>query len=179
MAQPLSGPKTVAVAVLRQGEEIVLVSQQGPKDPEPHWALPTGVVEPGELLLDALRREVREETGAELVDPGRLAWVTQTNLDDPDWGGVTTAIAFETWDWHGELVCADPDGLVLAAELVPLTRAIELLKPLPLPMAEPAVAFLEGTAGHGSYWAYSAGPGFANVTLVGHQLAPIIVPSEQ
>ena len=39
-----------------------------------HWGLPGGYVEPGESVLQAVVREVHEETGAR-IEPGRLVGV--------------------------------------------------------------------------------------------------------
>jgi len=62
----------VGAALIRRGPHILLVQQQGPNDPAPTWALPGGVVEAGELPTEAMIREVAEETGLEVLDPGRL-----------------------------------------------------------------------------------------------------------
>ncbi|HJV38552.1 MAG TPA: NUDIX hydrolase [Geothrix sp.] len=53
---------TVAAVIEREGRYLVVEETDG-GSPEPVFNQPAGHVEPGEGLLDAVRREVREETG--------------------------------------------------------------------------------------------------------------------
>lgn len=80
----MAGPVTDAVptrlrpsakaVVVREGR--VLVNHHRPSA-EPEWfGFPGGGQRPGETLVDALRREVAEETGC-LVEPVRLLWVRE------------------------------------------------------------------------------------------------------
>jgi ADP-ribose pyrophosphatase YjhB (NUDIX family) len=61
---------SAVVRRVRGGEEILLMQRSD----NAHWGLPGGHVEPGESVLDAVRREVFEETGWR-IEPGRLVGV--------------------------------------------------------------------------------------------------------
>ena len=65
-----------AVVDKRDGEPCVCLIRRGSPPRRGSWSLPGGKVESGEKLVDALRRELREETGLE-VDVGPLVEVAE------------------------------------------------------------------------------------------------------
>jgi mutator protein MutT len=58
-------------AIMLEGDRI-LMAQRGKQPLKGWWSLPGGALEIGELLADAVRREVREETGLEIEPLGVL-----------------------------------------------------------------------------------------------------------
>jgi len=58
-------PKLAVDCIIRVGDKVLLIHRRN----EPvGWALPGGFVEYGETVENAVRREMREETGLELAD---------------------------------------------------------------------------------------------------------------
>jgi ADP-ribose pyrophosphatase YjhB (NUDIX family) len=127
----MTSPVQVAAAILRRGNEIVLVREAAPGE-EPHWSLPGGQVEADELINEGLVREVLEETGLEVLELGPLALVVQTDNRNPELTHrgsqyLATVWVFEIEKWSGELAPRDPMGLVSEATFVALPEAIERL----------------------------------------------------
>jgi 8-oxo-dGTP diphosphatase len=138
----------IAAGVLRRGGDLLMVLQAGPGE-EPVWSIPGGRVEPREFVVDALVREVREETGIEVVEPGRLAFLAQ--VDDRKEGYFATVWTWEVASWRGEIAVADPDGFVLDAAWVPLedaTARLDLVSWQPL-----TARYLRGTLDDRPLWA--------------------------
>ncbi len=78
------------------------------------WSLPHGCVDVGESALDALKREVKEETGLSVVsaDPFGLYTDPKYSITYPNGDQVQTfTVAFLVKSWTGELV-ADGEEVV-------------------------------------------------------------------
>jgi 8-oxo-dGTP diphosphatase len=143
----------VAAALIRRDDDVLLVLQQGRHNPRPTWAIPGGRVDPGELPTEAMVREVREETGLEVTDRGRLLYVS--SFVAPNSGTRGTTFVFEVRDWRGEIRPPDPHDSVRRAQFLPEHTAIERLAHLPWRMMrEPILAYLRGEVGAGALWQY-------------------------
>ncbi|MHA7871842.1 MAG: NUDIX hydrolase [Hyphococcus sp.] len=107
-------------AVVFRGDE-VLVIKRGKPPFEGHWSIPGGKLIPGETVKDAVRREVREETGLE-IEILRLLDVFDAPSGDTT-GRVAPQMVIIDYvaEWRaGEPVAADD---ALAAEFVSLEEA--------------------------------------------------------
>jgi ADP-ribose pyrophosphatase YjhB (NUDIX family) len=131
--------RLIVAALLRKEGQILLVEQDGPGDHPREWALPTGVAESSELLLECLQRTVREETGFEVVRVGDLISLSQSHHpSNPASSSQTkaqpedraTAFVFEVAEWQGEIHLADPDGSMREVRFWPRSEAIDHLEGL-------------------------------------------------
>ena len=100
--------RVAAYALLRRGAD-VLLARVAPHIAEQTWALPGGGVDHGEHPLDAVRREVYEETGLR-AQPVRILDVYSTHFVGPRPDGLVE-------DYHGI-------GLIYEADVLPQSRDV-------------------------------------------------------
>ena len=145
----------VVIAILRQEDRLVVV--RSGHDSEAAWFIPGGMVEAGELVTEALVREVREETGAQVEVIGPLIGLSQIDL--PARAAQVLIFLFEVTEWQGTLQAQDPDGEVSGVELVTREEAINRLQQnggWP-GVGEPLLAYLRGEVASGTLWVYREG----------------------
>lgn len=107
--EPRARQRVAAYALLRRDEQ-VLLCRLSPRVPFNGWALPGGGIDHGESPREALRREVHEEAGLQVV-PGRVLDVYSHHFVGRSPSGVLE-------DYHGI-------GLIFEAEVDPASRGVE------------------------------------------------------
>ncbi len=108
-------PRIGADCIVRVGGYVVLIER---RYPPLGWALPGGLVEEGETVETAVRREVREETGLEL-EGLRLFGVYSDPDRDERFDCVSVVF---TAEGHGCLRAGDDAGSVKLVELSELGK---------------------------------------------------------
>lgn len=144
---------TIVVALIQRGRELLLVEAQGPDDQNPVWMLPGGEVEAEEGPLDALGRELAEETGLHIVGEPRLVFEVEVDYRTDIVTGMYQALTYAC-EATGELRPADPDGLVRRAAWVESGDALDRLSMLEWYECEPLRRFLSGEAVAGTAYRY-------------------------
>jgi len=88
------------LCLIEDGDKILL--QNRIKRDWQGYALPGGHVEPGESFVDAVIREMKEETGLTIINP-RLAGVKQFPIED----GRYIVLLFKATQWSGDLISSE------------------------------------------------------------------------
>ena len=88
------------LCLLQNGDHILL--QNRVKNDWQGYTLPGGHVEPGESFVDAVIREMKEETGLTIIDP-KLAGVKQFPIDN----GRYVVLLFKATKFSGSLVSSE------------------------------------------------------------------------
>ncbi|WP_241387551.1 NUDIX hydrolase [Rhodococcus sp. CH91] len=138
----------LVIGIIRRGNEILLVRERLGIGGAILWSLPGGGVEDGELMNEALRRELREETGLLVGDPVRTAFLVHIDSEEHP---SALAVAFEIDEWSGEVSPQDEE--IDQAAFFSLSEALTLLGELDsAPQRDPVVGYLSGVSDLGTTW---------------------------
>lgn len=133
---------TLSVSAIIRRDGHILMIHQGDKH-QRHWFIPGGKMDNGELLDEAIRREVKEETGLTALSVDRLAYTAQTDL--PSRQRHVIAFVVEINAFTGQLAPNDPDGLIHDIDWVPESEVVERLETVPWHfMRGPLQGYLRG-----------------------------------
>lgn len=135
----------IVVGIVRQGNQLLLVKNQA-DGTEAVWSLPGGVIEAGETLADALKREMAEETGLS-VETFELAYLTENFIEQFNAHSLVTYFDCAV---TGELSLNDPDREVVACQWVPIEQLEDYI--LNRDVLEPLEHYLNETSK--SYYLY-------------------------
>jgi len=146
-------PADIVAAVVRRGDDVLLVQERPDRTSAPIWMLPGGRVEPGETEAAALRREVREETGLVVQGSFEAAFAVEITAELDDWTGSWRTVTYAC-SALGELGPDDPDRFVTRAVWVPRRLALERLAVVDWYHPEPLRRHLEGESRPGAEYQY-------------------------
>lgn len=99
----------VAVIVWRDGEALLV--RRGKPPNYGHWNIPGGLIEVGETVAQAARREIREECGVEISEPELLTTVDVIERDGDGRVRFHYVLIELTARWEGGEPVAGDDAL--------------------------------------------------------------------
>lgn len=137
----------VGGALIRHGDGLVLCGNRR-RDRSVEWTPPGGVIDHGETVHEGLAREVREETGLVVVSFAERAYTVSVEAPGMGW-----SLAVEAWEVVvdvGDVVLADPDGIVEEVRHSSAGEALALLAASP-PWVQVPVGDWVGGAALGHY----------------------------
>ncbi len=125
---------TVASGIIIEQQQLLLVQNQR-RNGSLDWSTPGGVVDPGEQVLEALQREVIEETSVVVDD-----WSHMLYSVDVEFVGRNMTLhaqVFQATGHSGDLHVQDPDNVVVDGRWVSHDQAHSLLDSSPPWVREP------------------------------------------
>ena len=97
---PTENTELTVLCLLQDGDKILL--QNRVKNDWKGYTLPGGHVEPGESFVDAVIRELKEETGLNILNP-RLAGIKQFPIEN----GRYIVLLFKATEFTGTLISSE------------------------------------------------------------------------
>ncbi len=143
---------SVAAGLLLDHNSVLLVANRR-RNGSVDWSPPGGVIDPGERPLEALSREVIEETG--LVVEEWSEPIYRVEVIAPHDGGFHLDVqVHRAFSYSGELTIDDPDGIVFDARFVERDGVSQQVAGSPPWVVEPLLEWSNGNEPNGHLYRY-------------------------
>ncbi len=129
----------VVGGIICRGQDLLLVENRR-RDGRTDWSPPGGIVDDGEEPLEALTREVAEETALEVTSWGQRCYSVEVTFTDRE--ALLSVDVFAAKRWQGDLHVDDPDEVVIGAEFFERKALSAPLTKAPRWVSEPLLAWV-------------------------------------
>ena len=107
-----------------------------------YWCLPWGTADENEGILDALIREIKEETNIDICDIGKPIYTVRHTNRKRKWH--SDIYTYRIKNWNGDLEINDPDNDIIELKWFDIKQAIGVIENLPFrTMREPLLNYLK------------------------------------
>ena len=160
---------SVAGGIIRKNSDVLLVANRRKDSAKLRgkggidWSPPGGVVDQGESELEALEREVYEETGLRVSTWSEFIYRVHVNFQEH--GMHLEVKVFEAIEWNGSIVVNDPDGIVEDAKFFSEEDCEIRLKDSPVWVRDPFLTYLKDEIASEKSFGYLVTVSYTHLTL--------------
>jgi 8-oxo-dGTP diphosphatase len=124
----------VASGIIEDDDRVLLVANRR-RNGSIDWTPPGGVIDDGEHEVEALSREVLEETGLRVVEWAGPVYGIRVQFAELEWD--LRVVVYRAVRWTGEITIGDPDGIVQDARFLAVADTLPLLQQSPQWVRDP------------------------------------------
>jgi 8-oxo-dGTP diphosphatase len=125
---------SVASGIIEDEGRVLLVANRR-RNGSVDWSPPGGVIDHGEDEIQALTREVAEETGLQVVEWSGPVYDIRVQFAQLEWD--LRVVVYRAVAWSGDIVIGDPDGIVEEALFLPVDASLHKLQMSPQWVRDP------------------------------------------
>jgi 8-oxo-dGTP diphosphatase len=128
--------------IFNDKNQILLVKHIPEFGSDYYWCLPGGTADKNEGILDALIREIKEETNIDICDTDKPIYTVKHTNHKRKWD--SDIYTYRIKNWSGDLEINDPDNDIVELKWFDIKQAIDAINNLPFRvMKEPLLNYLK------------------------------------
>lgn len=138
--------------IFNDKNQILLAKHKPEFGSDYYWFIPGGTANKKEKALDALKREIKEETNIDIINIDKLVYTIEHTNHKKGW--YSDIYVYRIKNWSGDIKINEPDSDTVELKWFDIKQAVDVIKDVPFRvMQEPLISYLKGKKLK-KYWAY-------------------------